>query len=102
MKKYKCLRCGYETEVLCNFNRHLSRKNICKPLIKNVNLSECQNELFNICNFCGIDYELYSNKENHNNQCLVQKEKLEKEKLENEELKELVTELKTFLKETSH
>ena len=36
MVNYKCLRCGYETELKTGLKRHLRRKFVCKPTLKNI------------------------------------------------------------------
>tara|TARA_A100001015_G_C14825942_1_gene646683 strand:- start:65 stop:898 length:834 start_codon:yes stop_codon:yes gene_type:complete len=68
MNNYKCLRCGFKTDRIYNFKKHLNRKFICKPklseisikdIIKHYNLynyskqdvKEIENNLFE-CNFC--------------------------------------------------
>ena len=59
-----CPRCGYETNRLGNYKTHLERKNICKPIIKEIDLDEIRIKfakvkiLFHECKDCGI--ELYS------------------------------------------
>ena len=37
---HKCTRCGYSTNHLVTFKRHLSRKNICKNILSNDNLTD--------------------------------------------------------------
>jgi len=37
---HKCTRCGYSTNHLVTFKRHLSRKNICKNLLNNYSLHD--------------------------------------------------------------
>ena len=44
MYKYNCFRCGYTTNRLQNFKRHLSRKNICKPRLSDLSISEVYNK----------------------------------------------------------
>jgi hypothetical protein len=36
MASYDCLRCGYSTNLKANFKKHLKRKVLCKPSIKDV------------------------------------------------------------------
>ena len=36
MALYDCLRCGYSTNLKANFKKHLKRKVLCKPSIKDV------------------------------------------------------------------
>ena len=33
--KYTCSRCGYNTNDLYNFKRHINIKNICNPILSN-------------------------------------------------------------------
>lgn len=40
MSKYMCQRCGYETNRIQNLKRHISRKNICNPILKPLTKSE--------------------------------------------------------------
>ena len=37
---HKCSRCGYSTNHLVTFKRHLSRKNICKNILNNDSLND--------------------------------------------------------------
>ena len=36
MTKYKCLRCGYETDKKNNMIRHINRQKLCPPKISNI------------------------------------------------------------------
>ena len=38
MVNYKCIRCGYITTKRCNFKDHISRKNICKPILEDISI----------------------------------------------------------------
>ena len=38
MVLYKCFRCGYSTNLKGNMNHHLNRKNICKPLLDDMDI----------------------------------------------------------------
>ena len=38
MVEYKCLRCGYITTKRCNFKDHISRKNICMPILEDISI----------------------------------------------------------------
>lgn len=40
MEEHSCPRCGYETKILCNFELHLKRKTLCKPIIADISLEE--------------------------------------------------------------
>ena len=49
---YQCYRCGYENTNKSNLIRHLNRKNVCKPVKRNINLENCKESILN-----GISYE---------------------------------------------
>ena len=38
MVLYECFRCGYSTNLKGNMNHHLNRKNVCKPLLENMDI----------------------------------------------------------------
>lgn len=60
---YQCYRCGYENTNKSNLIRHLNRKNICKPIKKNINLENCKESILN-----GVSYEDFiKNKSNNIN-----------------------------------
>ena len=40
MVKYQCFRCGYTNNNKTIFIKHLNRKFICKPKIKNISTTE--------------------------------------------------------------
>jgi hypothetical protein len=40
MEPYLCIRCGYSTTIKANFKKHLVRKQICPPKLKNVILED--------------------------------------------------------------
>jgi hypothetical protein len=47
MVNYNCIRCGYETNDRSKMKAHLSRKNVCKPLLNDVNLDEYKKDILN-------------------------------------------------------
>ena len=49
---YQCYRCGYENINKSNLIRHLNRKNVCKPVKRNINLENCKESILN-----GVSYE---------------------------------------------
>ena len=49
---YQCYRCGYENTNKSNLIRHLNRKNVCKPVKRNINLENCKESILN-----GVSYE---------------------------------------------
>lgn len=116
---YKCTRCGYENKLKSNFIRHLNRKNICKPKLKNIPIQEVFNLYFpskklknsshllnlssknlnfpsnslNICMHCNRSYTRKDNLLRHLKTC-----KHKKEEKEYNELKKLVNLLNEQLK----
>ena len=122
MNLFKCCRCGYETKRKFDFNKHLLRKNICKPKLIDIHeikfyenyvddFPEVASKISispkytpkhtpNIsqkypCNYCGKNFNNYKHRWRHEkNNCKVRK-KLEEEK----ELKHQIVELKNELKE---
>ena len=47
MVLYQCYRCGYENTNKSNLIRHLNRKNICKPVKRNINLENYKESILN-------------------------------------------------------
>lgn len=39
-KTYKCERCGYSTDDRSNFMKHLTRKNVCEPLLSEIDVKD--------------------------------------------------------------
>lgn len=104
MQSYKCIRCGYSTNRKYNMTLHLKfekkKKGICKPFLTNDCLTsqESINEIFNICNFCGVNYENPEGKVEHQLHCENFKKHLE---LSNEvkEVKNSFMEIKEEMKQ---
>lgn len=46
MSKFNCIRCGYKTDLLCNYKKHLKRQKICDSIIEDVTLDEEINKYF--------------------------------------------------------
>ena len=40
MVQYTCFRCGYFSERKINMRSHLNRKNVCKPILRDIKLDE--------------------------------------------------------------
>ena len=40
MVKYTCFRCGYTNNIKTNFIKHLNRKFTCRPVLKDINITE--------------------------------------------------------------
>ena len=47
MVKYNCDRCGFNTTIKTRMLRHLKRKYICKPKLKDIEISIIYNKYFN-------------------------------------------------------
>ena len=45
---HNCPRCGYETDLITNFRKHLERTKLCKPKIKNVLLDDLKIKYFTV------------------------------------------------------
>jgi hypothetical protein len=80
MGKYKCPRCGYNTNVKNCIQRHIVRKNICKPKIKDIDLSKIDPEILHSSDVkeytCKTCNKLYSRKDNlhrHMKKCASEK-----------------------------
>ena len=56
MVKYKCERCGYENRHRSNFIKHLNRKYICKPKIKDITIEEIKDNVMK-CKNKDISFE---------------------------------------------
>lgn len=46
MSAHKCPRCGYETNRIADFKKHLNRKKLCDPDIADVSLDETKNKYY--------------------------------------------------------
>jgi len=44
---FECPRCGYNTNIITNFIKHLSKKIICNPLNPDISIDDIKNELIN-------------------------------------------------------
>ena len=55
MNKFICPRCHLNTHIRTHFKRHLTRKNICKPIYKDVSIKR-------IAESYGIDISTTENK----------------------------------------
>ena len=45
MVPYTCFRCGYETPMKSSMRLHLKRKNICHPIIRDINVTEYSDDI---------------------------------------------------------
>lgn len=56
--KYTCPRCGFESKKKSGMDKHLNRKKVCEPNIKDIDIKdkEVYNTIFSICNFCNVKY----------------------------------------------
>lgn len=82
MKEYNCPRCGYTTNLLPNFKKHLARKIICKPEIADISLDDLKNLLNQYsqsslmafkCPGCQKEYKSKSGLHYHKNACKLVK-----------------------------
>ncbi len=97
MEDYNCPRCGYETDKICNFKKHLKRKSICDPKLSNVSLNDLKNKYLSKqatyeCNTCERKFTTKSAISQHAKHCLNKLsmakriDKLERELLEAREI----------------
>ena len=83
--KYNCPRCGYEAERLDHYNKHLKRKQICLPILKDISLDEekekylSKREAIYKCEFCDRKFTTRSAIAQHNVHCNYKKYVLLKE-----------------------
>jgi len=89
MVTYECYRCGYQNTNKSNLVRHLSRKNICKPIKRDIDLNSCKEYILN-----GVKYEDYLNIISNTNNLLP-----EKDVSENNELQEIINKLRDEIKQ---
>ena len=75
---YKCDRCGYDTPRLHCIKDHFKRKRSCKPIIKDIPISELVSRLpkkdLSIqkgfkCDLCNNAYDNASNRNRHQKEC---------------------------------
>jgi hypothetical protein len=97
-KIIQCERCGTEFKNLRNLRSHFDRKNICKPLMKDISIIVLK-EKYKIrkgvykCENCGKEFKTSSGKCKHKKKCLVNPVIIEKKtisKLETELDKEII------------
>ena len=98
MVNYNCLRCGYETHNKSYLKRHLLRKNLCNPKLKEIDRyelllkhgfdeeskryqkipknphSHLQKNEDNMCGFCNKELSSYKNKWRHEKTCKKKKD----------------------------
>jgi hypothetical protein len=85
---YKCLRCGQSSSNKHDIKKHLQRKNVCKPVLVDINIENCMKVLMG--NDKDLCIELYE-KEIHK---LKQVNVLQEIQLENNKLKETIKNMK--------
>jgi hypothetical protein len=76
MTRYKCQRCGYETDQKTHIKNHLSRKNPCKCIISNSEIDTLREKLFEKkndtgfkCDFCDKLFSSSQGKYQHKKLC---------------------------------
>jgi DNA-directed RNA polymerase subunit RPC12/RpoP len=109
MMQHKCPRCGYETHVLTNLKKHLSRKKPCESTYsqddQNAILQTLPNKSTESlqgkypCTFCGKEFATAQGKYQHKKHCKKKSEGNSEEKIiamqeEIEKLKEVIKEIK--------
>jgi hypothetical protein len=87
----QCDRCSNTFSNMTNLRRHFNRKNICKPLIKEIPIEELK-EKYKVhkgcykCENCGKEYKTSDGKYKHKQKCLINVSIIDKK--ENDKLKE--------------
>lgn len=72
-----CPRCGYKTSNVCHFKKHITRKNICKPKVQDINLDDTIKKYFtpvtqsNECPKCMKMFSTPYSMKNHLKKCTV-------------------------------
>jgi hypothetical protein len=70
-----CDRCGYITDKISDFKKHLLRKNICKAKLSDISLEPLkekyikEKELYKICDRCNKNFTSKTNYYVHNKTC---------------------------------
>ncbi len=104
MVEYTCFRCGYNTHIKTIFIRHLKRKNLCKPIVNDVDINyitkyysidDLDNYTSNHkCKHCNKTFSSYSSKWRH------EKNNCKKMRNDDENVKNLVYLMNEQLQET--
>jgi hypothetical protein len=75
--EYCCKRCGYITQVKCNFKKHLEKTNICPCLLEDISrdlllidLFKKYNDITSDCEFCNKKFNSISNLSRHRKICI--------------------------------
>lgn len=107
IKVIQCERCGNNFTTNTNLRKHFNRKNICKPILKDISILELKEKYkirigVYICENCGKEYKSKVGKCKHKKKCLLNPIIIEKKELEviketNEELERKNEELKKQL-----
>jgi hypothetical protein len=77
MKIYKCPRCGYTSNQKPRIKSHTNRKNICDPIVENVNPKDFLDEILkgviterkHECKYCFKEFSRSDSKRRHENIC---------------------------------
>lgn len=78
MEVFQCKRCGYETKTKSNLYKHLRRKNVCSPVLSDVDAQQMLNEMLPTktyndncftCSLCGAKFNSQSNQSRHSKTC---------------------------------
>jgi NADH:ubiquinone oxidoreductase subunit E len=98
-----CRRCGYASKNKCDLKSHLQRKNICIPLLEDVDINILYNEHFEkknknyTCDYCDKTYSYLSGKSFHMKNC---SKKIEFELLQTNQLDTLKKQLEYYKKKS--
>ena len=81
MDDFLCPRCGYETDRIDNFKRHLERRNICLPKIADISLQSLKDKFLKtkiiVCTTCNKTFSSSYGLTKHTITC---KDKISKDK----------------------
>ena len=101
IEMFSCKRCGYSTNIKCDFNKHLNRKTACKSNLSNVEVTilhhdfiiqkEIIKDKLYICEYCLKGFTFASCKSIHKKKCAVKllqedKQKQIEKDLENKQI----------------
>ena len=97
-----CKRCGYNTRNKCDLKSHLQRKNVCSPILEDIDVNILYNEYFEKknklykCDYCDKTYSFLSGKSCHVKNC---SKKIEFELQQTNQLELLKKEFEDYKKE---
>ena len=106
---FSCKRCGYSTNIKCDFHKHLNRKTECKSNLSNIEVyilhhdfiiekEKIKDKLY-ICEFCLKHFSLPSCKSIHKKKCPVKLLQEDKQKQIEKELEDKQLQMEKQLEE---